>query len=44
MAWWAWIIIVLALVILFLPPRYDPAIRLKESVMRRRQSGDEWGD
>lgn len=30
MAWWEWLLIAVCVVLIVLPPKWDPAIRLKE--------------
>ena len=34
--WWGWGLVGLSVVLLVLPPRFDPAIRLKEWIERKR--------
>ena len=34
--WWGWGLVILSVVLIFLPPRYDPAVRLKEWIERKR--------
>lgn len=34
--WWGWGLVILSVLLIFLPPRYDPAVRLKEWIERKR--------
>ena len=37
LTWWNWALFAVIAVLVILPPRYDPAIRLKEWIMRRKK-------
>lgn len=34
--WWGWGLVILSVLLIFLPPRYDPVVRLKEWIERKR--------
>lgn len=37
LTWWNWLLLAACIALVLLPPKYDPAIRWKEWLMRRRK-------
>lgn len=39
-SWLHWLLIAAVIILVLLPPKYDPAIRLKEWVLKKRDEDD----